>query len=227
MKIVKELKTNVKDVTEKGIVTIQITQFDKKDSDNDRLMKGALTKTWKEGTQRHLVDHKMGVSTLVGAPINKDAETGIIESKLNLNKQVARDLLEDYKFFQEAGQSLQHSHGFIGINGKVEKNEFGGRDFHEVRQFEYSTVVFGAVEETPLHGIKNLDNTTIEETIELLEKKLKFCNYSDEKGNAILKQIEFLKTLIKEPFTDTLINNEEPSKDTQMKQFYDNLLTKK
>lgn len=226
MKIVKELKTSVKDVTEKGIVTIQITQFNQVDSDGDRLMKGAMNKTFKEGKQVHLVDHKMGTSTFVGLPINKDPETGIIESKLNLNKQIAVDLLEDYKFSQEHGRSLQHSHGFIGVKGKVEKNEFGGRDFHEIKQFEYSTVLFGAVEETPLHGIKNLDNTTIEETIELLEKKLKFCNYSDEKGNAILKQIEFLKTLIKEPFTDTLINNEEPSKDTQMKEFY-NLLTKK
>lgn len=227
MKIVKELKTSVKDVTEKGIVTIQITQFDKKDSDGDRLMKGALTKTWQEGTQRHLVDHKLGVSTLVGAPIKKDAESGIIESKLNLNKQIARDLFEDYKFFQEAGQSLQHSHGFMGIKGKVEKNEFGGRDFYEVKQFEYSTVVFGAVSDTPLHGIKSLENSTIEETIELLEQKLKFCNYSDEKGNAILKQIEYLKTLIKEPFIDTLTNNNSESlRDTQIKEFY-NLLTKK
>lgn len=226
MKIVKELKTSVKDVTEKGIVTIQITQFEQKDSDNDRLMKGALTKTWKEGTQRHLVDHKMGVSTLVGAPISRDSETGIVESKLNLNKQVARDLLEDYKFFQEMNQSLQHSHGFIGIKGKVEKNDFGGRDFYEIRQFEYSTVVFGAVEETPLHGIKNLDNSTIEDTIELLEQKLRLCNYSDEKGNAILKQIEYLKTLIKEPFINTLTTNTEPLQDAQLKEFYNKLLKK-
>jgi len=87
----------------KGIVTIQITQFDKYDSDNDRLLKGALTKTWNDGNQVHLVDHKMGTGTFVGLPIKKDPVNGIIESQLNLKKQVAIDLLEDYKFSQEHG----------------------------------------------------------------------------------------------------------------------------
>ena len=106
----KALKTSVQDVNEsKGIVTIQITQFDKYDSDNDRLLKGSLTKTWSEDQQIHLIDHKMGTATYVGLPIKKDAENGIIESQLNLNKQVAKDLFEDYIFSQKHGRSMQHS----------------------------------------------------------------------------------------------------------------------
>lgn len=71
-KITKGLKTKVSDVNDaKGIVTIQITQFDKRDSDNDRIMKGALTKTWNEGNQVHLVDHQRGLSTYIGLPIRK------------------------------------------------------------------------------------------------------------------------------------------------------------
>ena len=81
MKQTKTLKTKVQDVNEaKGIVTIQITQFDKYDSDNDRLMKGALNKTWSEFDQVHLIDHKMGINNYVGLAVRKDSESGIIES---------------------------------------------------------------------------------------------------------------------------------------------------
>lgn len=197
-KITKTLKSNVQDVNEaKGIVTIQITQFDKYDSDNDRLLKGSLTKTWNEGQQVHLVDHKMGTSTYVGLPLSKDSESGIIESQLNLNKQVAKDLLEDYIFSQKHGRSLQHSHGFLAIKDKYTKNEKGGYDFAEVKQFEYSTVIFGAVSDTPLHSIKS--SVTIEDLIDELKLKLATCNYSDEYGKLIELKIIELKSMIIEP----------------------------
>ena len=198
-KVTKNLKTKVQDVTDKGIVTIQITQFDKFDSDNDRLLKGALTKTWKEGSQVHLVNHQMGTATYVGLPISKDATNGVIESKLNLNKQVGIDLFEDYKFSQENGRSLQHSHGFQVLKDKAKKNDKGGYDFSEVKQFEYSTVLFGAVSETPLIGLKS--DKDIQQVIKDLEMKLKCFNYSDEKCKLIESYIIKLK---KEPSIDTL-----------------------
>lgn len=207
----KNISTEVADVNSKGVVTIQVTQFDKYDLDNDRLMKGALTKTWKEGKQIHLVDHKMGMMTYVGLPIRKDAEGGIIESKLNLNKQVAKDLYEDYKFSLVNGRSLQHSHGFMPVKGKYEENEKGGFDFFEIKQMEYSTVLFGAVEDTPVHGIKTQNDA--KELIELLELKLKTMNISDKYAEHIEKNINDLKSIIKgEPLQDTPI---QPSLDTE------------
>ena len=207
----KNLNTKVQDVNEaKGIVTIQITQFDKYDSDNDRLLKGSLNKTWAESQQVHLVDHKIGTSTFVGLPVRKDAQTGIIESKINLNKQVGIDLFEDYKFSQEHGRSLQHSHGFRAIKDKFSKNEKGGYDFEEVQQFEYSTVIFGAVSDTPLIGLKNESN--IEELIKELEIKLKVCNYSDEYNKLIENKITELKGLLNEPLQDTQLNSTQKSR---------------
>lgn len=204
----KTLHTKVSDVNEKkGIVTIGITQFDKYDSDKDRLLKGALTKTWNDGSQVHLVDHKMGTSTFVGLPVRKDAENGIIESQLNLNKQVGRDLLEDYMFSQKYGRSLQHSHGFSAVKGKYEENEKGGYDFAEVKQFEYSTVIFGAVSDTPLHSIKS--NTSMEELIIDLELKLRTCNYSDEYGKLIEDKIKELKSMIIEPINHSKVDKPE------------------
>lgn len=201
-KIIKSLETKVADVTEKGIVTIQVTQFDSYDSDNDRLLKGALTKTWKEGNQVHLLDHKMGLATWVGLPISKDPNTGIIESKINLDKQIGKDLLADYKFGLENGRSLQHSHGFMPIKGKYNENEKGGYDFAEVKQLEYSTVLFGAVEQTPLHSIKS--QTDVKDLIILLELKLSKMDISDDYGNKIQENINQLKSLLKiEPFKNT------------------------
>lgn len=198
LKTTKNLKTSVQDVNDaKGIVTIQVTQFDKYDSDNDRLLKGSFTKTWSESQQVHLVDHKIGTSTFVGLPVRKDAENGIIESKINLNKQVGRDLFEDYKFSQENGRSLQHSHGFQAVEGKYSKNEKGGYDFAEVKQFEYSTVIFGAVSDTPLHSIKS--ESTINDLIIELEFKLRTCNYSNEYGKLIESKIKELKSMLLEP----------------------------
>lgn len=224
-KITKTLKTNVQDVNEtKGVVTIQITQFDKFDSDNDRLLKGALTKTWAESQQVHLVDHKMGISTFVGLPLRKDAENGIIESQLNLNKQVSLDLLEDYKFSQKHGRSLQHSHGFLAVKNKYEKNDKGGYDFAEVKQFEYSTVIFGAVSETPLHSIKS--NETIEELILSLQLKLKTCNYSNEYGKLIEKKISELKSMIIEPSNHLILDEIEAEKSLQNEKLLKELLNK-
>lgn len=209
----KALKTKVEDVNErKGIVTIQITQFDKYDSDKDRLLSGSLTKTWNEGNQVHLVDHKMGTSTFVGLPIKKDPQTGIIESQLNLNKQVSRDLLEDYLFSQKYGRSMQHSHGFIALSDKATKNEKGGYDFAEVKQFEYSTVIYGAVSDTPLLGVKS--DKDIATIIQELESQLKFCNYSDQYGKAIEKKINELKSMIKEPINHSKIDNKEAAQST-------------
>lgn len=217
-KITKSLKTTVNDVTEKGIVTIGITQFDDFDSDNDRLLSGSLTKTWTESKQVHLIDHQKGMSTYVGLPVAKDPKTGIVESQLNLNKQVGRDLLEDYKFSQQHGRSLQHSHGFMAVAGKFSKNEKGGRDFAEIRQFEYSTLLFGAVSNTPLHGIKS--DETIEDLISELELKLSFCGYSEEYGRLIETKVAELKAMIKEPQQHSNENNEPPIGTQQLKSFY-------
>lgn len=221
-KITKSLKTTVNDVNEKGIVIIGITQFDQYDSDNDRLLTGSLSKTWNESKQVHLIDHQKGMNTFVGLPVAKDPKTGIIESQLNLNKQVGVDLLADYKFSQEHGRSLQHSHGFMAVSGKYTKNEKGGRDFAEIKQFEYSTLLFGAVSNTPLHGIKS--DSDINELIDTLEQKLSFCTYSDEYGMLVEKKLSELKAMILEPSNDTQ-HATEPQESTQkLKTFY-SLLT--
>lgn len=210
-KLTKHQDTTVKDVSPKGIVTLQISRFNKYDFDNDRMMKGAFNKTFKDGKQVHLVDHKVGTSTFVGLPIRKDADNLIIESQLNLNKTIAKELLSDYEFSIKHNRSLQHSQGFIPVIR--EENEKGGFDFHEVNMKEYSTVLFGAESDTPVHAIKNeLDALAL---IEKLTQRLKFGTLTDESGHQIEKHIQAIKNLLQEPSSDTIQEVEkEAVKDT-------------
>lgn len=213
----KNQKTIVKDVSsEKGIVTLQISQFNKYDSDNDRMLKGAFHKTFKEGKQVHLVDHKIGTSTFVGLPIKKDPDNLIIESQLNLNKQIGRELLSDYEFGLKHGRSLQHSQGFRSIKHK--DNEKGGYDFEEVSMHEYSTVLFGAEADTPVYSIKNAKEA--KEYIDLLEQRCKFGFLSDENGLKIEALIMKIKNLLQEPTIVTQSTIEcEAEQSLQLKQF--------
>jgi len=216
-KITKNLKTSVQDVNDaKGIVTIQITQFERFDSDNDRMLKGAFTKTWNDGSQVHLVDHNKGLATFVGLPVRKDPDSGIIESQLNLNKQIGKDVLADYQFGQLHGRSLQHSHGFMAVQGKYTKNEKGGRDFSEIKQFEYSTLLYGAVADTPLHGIKSA--TDAEELLEMLNLKLAWGNYTPEYCKLLEVKVAEIKSMILEPQLHS-IEQKEPSENTQLTEF--------
>jgi HK97 family phage prohead protease len=203
-KMTKSEKTIVKDVTSKGVVVLQISQFEKYDSDNDRMMKGAFAKTFKDGKQVHLVDHQVGTKTFVGLPIKKDADNLIIESQLNLDKAIARELLSDYEFGLKHGRSLQHSQGFMPVKDRYDVNEKGGFDFFEVNMKEYSTVVFGAESDTPLHAIK--DNKTALQFMEQLEKRLNFGFMSDDRGKKIEKHIVRIKELLKTPSIDTSLD---------------------
>jgi HK97 family phage prohead protease len=209
-KLTKHQKTIVKDVSSKGVVILQISQFNKYDSDEDRMLKGAFTKTFKDGKQVHLVDHKVGTSTFVGLPIAKDAENLIIDSQLNLDKTVAKELLSDYAFGLKHGRSLQHSQGFHAV--KYDKNERGGYDFAEVNMKEYSTVLFGAESDTPVHAIKDAGKAI--EYIKLLEERCKFGFLTDENGLQIEKLIKQIKDILKEPSVDTQENKDESRKDT-------------
>lgn len=200
-KITKSRDTIVKEVGDKGLVTLQISQYEKYDSDKDRMMKGAFTKTFKDGKQVHLLDHQVGTKTLVGLPVRKDADTLTIDSQLNLEKAIAKELLSDYKFGLKHGRSLQHSQGFIPDRDKMRKNSKGGFDFFEVNMKEYSTVVFGAESDTPVHAIKDASKAL--DYIELLEQRCKFGFLTDQKGKQLEALILQIKSLLNEPSVDT------------------------
>lgn len=207
-------KSDVLEVKENGIVDIQITRYGVYDADKDRVMEGALTRTWNNGGQVHLVNHNLReLTSFVGLPIKTFPESGIVRSQLNLKKQAAIDLYNDYQFCKDYNRSMQHSHGFRPI--KENKNERKGRDFHEIHQFEYSSVLFGAVSDTPLLDIKSA--IEMESYINEFEFYLKRFNGTDEGGKEAEKIIKSLKDFhLKHSSEDTAGDgNNDPSGDTQ------------
>lgn len=213
----KSFKSEVVDVAEKGIVTIAISRFDNEDMGGDIVRKGAFVRTFKEGGDRikHYMDHSLKQMANVGLPIKMyESEThAVVESVLNLEKQISRDLFSDYKFFKEHGKTLEHSYGYETIKGKARSR---GEEIFELKMYEYSTVGLGMNPETPLLDLKSFDADTLREY-------LRKYDVSDKKG----KQIEFIIQKIKE-LSDQGTHNpdHEPSTHNPVKQLNQLLDTK-
>jgi len=203
----KDFKSKVTGVEDKGIVEIQVSAFGNIDSYGDVMTEKAFNKTIKDGFKRvkHLKDHSWNL--LLGLPLEMEAtKDGLrVVSKMNLEKELARETFSDYKFFAEEGRTLEHSIGYKEI--KTEKGEQSGEEvlfLKEVQLFEYSTLNFmGANEKTPLLGIKSEL-----ETIELMIQK---GNFSDEKYKLLLEKYNELKTLLTDPQPQSVEDKPKPN----------------
>lgn len=198
----KVYKSEIMDVAEKGIVTIAISKFDNTDSMGDVVRKGAFAKTFLEGGNRikHVIDHQLRAAAVVGLPIKmyETSTHAVVESALNLEKQISRDLFSDYKFFQSNGKTLEHSYGYKTLQAGKSATPGGGEEILELKMFEYSTVAMGANSETPLLSIKSLTQDDIPALEEFL-RKFDVTNAKGKQIESIIKQIKELK----EPVTAT------------------------
>jgi hypothetical protein len=124
-----------------------------------------------------VLDHELKYQSVVGLPVKMyETDThAVVESKLNLEKQIAKDLFSDYQFFADNGKTLEHSYMYDVI--KTNENEdIKGQDITEVKLFEYSTVALGCNEETPLIDLKSLKSQDeIIHSLEQLTKHLSKC----------------------------------------------------
>ena len=106
-----QYKTKANDVDEKGIVTVAVNGIGVKDSQKDVSMPGSFNKTLKEniGRMRWFLNHRP--DQLLGVPLSgKETEGNLVMvGQLNLEKQIGRDTLADYKLFAENGRTLEHS----------------------------------------------------------------------------------------------------------------------
>lgn len=193
----KSLKSEVVDIAEKGIVTIAISKFGNRDSYDDIVRKGAFTKTFNEGSGRikHVMDHQLRQMAVVGLPMKMyETDThAVVESALNLEKQIARDLFSDYKFFKDHGKTLEHSYMYDTVKANVNK-EIKGEDIAELKMYEYSTVALGANSETPLLDIKSFTFDDLND----LEEYLRKYDVSNTKAKQIEEIIRLIKNM-KEP----------------------------
>jgi HK97 family phage prohead protease len=191
----KNYKNEIVDVADKGIVTIAISRFDNEDAGEDIVRKGAFERTFREGKDRikHYIDHVMKQEKNVGLPIKmyETSTHAVVESALNLEKEISRDLFADYKFYKEHGKSLEHSFGYETIKGKARSKR--GEEIFELKMYEYSTVGYAMNPETPLLGIKSFDE--IFKEAEMLEQYLRKYDVSKTKGEQIEQIIKIIKGL--------------------------------
>ena len=212
----KSYESKVAEVSQDGIVTIAISAFNNTDSYGDIVRKGAFKKTFQERGKRqnHFLDHDLNIRSLVGLPAKMyESDThAIVESKLNMKKQLSIDLFEDYKFFRDNDRTLEHSFMYETTK-RNENSEIKGEEIAEVKMYEYSTVGLGANENTPLIDLKSYKD--IDMLVYELENRLRKCNYTDERGQATEELIKALKAY-QQPTSVTTEQNE-PTEVTQQK----------
>jgi HK97 family phage prohead protease len=147
-------KVKPEDIDEKGRVVIAVNAFGNLDSDNEISAKGAFTKTLKENFNRvkWFLNHNR--SQLLGVPIEavETDEYLQVTGQLNMNKQLSRDIYEDYRLYAEHGKTLEHS---IGVD-VIKRDSKDTRIVLEYKLWEFSTLTnWGANANTPLLSIKS------------------------------------------------------------------------
>jgi HK97 family phage prohead protease len=218
--LTKNFECAVKDIDEKGIVSIYVNAYGNLDSDRDISEPGCFTKTCRENLKRikHLKDHDR--QQLLGLPVEfntTDPYGLLVRSAMNIDKQMVKDVYSDYKFFAEHGRTLEHSIGYSVVKFSIENPEDWSkriRKIQEYKLFEYSTLSFlGANERTRLVDIK-ATASSLKDELGLLNDMLIKGDYSDEKYKLIEEKILEIQNKIKEAKT---LNEEEPSdKDTKI-----------
>lgn len=194
----KSLKSQIKDITEKGIVQVAANAFGNKDVQGDISMPGSFKKTLTEnfGRLKWFLNHDK--EKLIGVPIEGEEDGNFLKltGKLNLNKELGRDVYEDYKLYAEYGKTLEHS---IGVDAVKYDMKSDSRQVTEWKMWEYSTLTaWGANERTPMIALKSMNDE-----LDFLNIMLRKGNYTDEKFKEIELQITKLKSLLTEPDVTT------------------------
>lgn len=175
-----QYETKALDVTEKGIVTVAVNGIGIEDSQHDISMPGSFTDTLRDDIHkmRWYLNHDQ--RQLLGVPLSGEEKDGnlIMVGQLNLEKQIGRDTLADYKLFHAAGRTLEHS---IGVKA-LARAEDDRRKVIKWLMREYSTLTnWGANPQTFLVGIKSGTAEQLRDAAEFVRMAFKQYGYSDER----------------------------------------------
>lgn len=197
MEEVKSLQTEVKDVTDTGVVTIAISKFDVEDYAGDIVRKGAFARSFEDLSRlKHCVDHYSDIEHIVGTPVKawETQEYAIVESRLILGKSLGHDVFELYKHYAANNIAAEHSYRYC-VKKAQPNPDIKGRDIVDLQLVhEYSTVFAGCNPQTPLLGLKGVTTIAqVSEQVKLLDAILRDCDLSDAKGQEIEQTIALLK----------------------------------
>jgi len=198
----KDISYEVKDMDmTTGQVVLYASRFNNIDSDGDIIELGAYAKTIKEngpdGKNRikHLYQHDSW------NPIGKPLDISEDSSGLLITSYISDIKNGDYRKLYEQGIITEHSVGFIPMKEEYDR-EANINYIKEVKLFEYSSVTWGANEDTPVVGMKGMN--TIERSaflvkrMDALSKALSSGTFTDETFVQIQTHYEQVKSDILE-----------------------------
>lgn len=182
--------TKAIDVQKEGIVTVAVNGIGIEDSQHDISMPGSFARTLSDmSKKRWFLNHDS--RQLLGCPLNGEEKDGnvIMTGKMNLNKQIARDVFTDYELYAECGRTLEHS---IGVRA-VKRDPADTRKVLEWDMMEYSTLTaWGANPQTFLVGLKSGSAEQIKEAAEIIRKAMTMRGYSDERLKSYDMELDLL-----------------------------------
>lgn len=190
------LQTKANDVDEKGIVTVAVNGIGVEDTQHDISMPGSFAKTLKNdiGRMRWFLNHRQ--DQLLGVPIGGEEKDGnlVMRGQINLEKEIGRDTLADYKLYAEHGRTLEHS---IGVKA-VQRDKSDKRKVLEWFMGEYSTLTnWGSNPQTFLVNIKDATHRQVRDAVDFIRKAFVERGYTEERLknydmelNLLLKSLE-------------------------------------
>ena len=192
--------TEIKDLSEKGVVTFYASVFGNKDYGNDIIERGAFTKTISENSRnvRHFKHHDTKQMVGVVKQMQEDGTGLLVTSQLILKTQSGAETYEEYKAMLEAGKSMDHSIGYNVIK-KEEKED--DRLLKELRLMEVSTLTaWGMNPLAQTVDVKSLEQLDFNHllTEEKYYQALLNAKFTDAKLERIEGLYHYLKSLIAE-----------------------------
>lgn len=177
--------SEIKDVSEKGVVTFYAAVFTNKDLGNDIIEPGAFRKTLMESSKsiRHFKHHDSSLMPGVVQTASEDNYGLLVQSKLILGTQLGRETYEEYKAMMEAGKSMDHSIGFSTIKYENDEEQ-QTRKLKELRLFEVSTLTaWGMNPLAQTVNVKSLENLDLNELLKEAKyfQLLLNCKFTDAK----------------------------------------------
>ncbi len=202
--------TEIKDLSEMGIVTFYASVFGNKDWGGDVIEKGAFSKTISENSKnvRHFKHHDTKQMVGVVKNLQEDSKGLLVTSQLILKTQLGAETYEEYKAMLQAGKSMDHSIGYNVIK-KEEKEDV--RYLKELRLMEVSTLTaWGMNPLAQTVDVKSLEQLNFDQllTEEKYYKALLNARFTDAKLESIEGFYNYLKSLITERAADSTQGNE-------------------
>ena len=194
----------------KGVVTGYFADFNSTDSDGDIIMPGAFDKTIKStgpGSPKprikHLMNHNISQPLGVLTSLKEDSKGLLYESKIGTHS-----LGTDFIKMAESGLITEHSIGYRTMKSNQIKEGEGTRQLIEVKLYEGSSLTaWGANENTPLTGIKGLNQTELNKIINRAEAIEKFCRDSEATDETIEMLLLYSKQLL-QVIADNVLTSE-------------------